>query len=67
MDQLVVEVGPAGDCDDVAVGDEVVIIGEQSGPGGGDALTAWDWAGRVDTIAYEVVCGLSPRLPRRYA
>jgi alanine racemase len=66
MDQLVVEVGPVGAADEVAVGDEVVIIGAQQGPAGCDELTAWDWAERVGTIAYEVVCGLSPRLPRAY-
>ena len=26
-----------------------------------------EWAGRLDTIAYEVVCGFGPRLPRQPA
>ncbi len=58
MDQLVVEVtdGPA-----VAPGDEVVLLGEQLGA----VIGAQDWADRLDTIAYEVVCGFSARLPRR--
>jgi alanine racemase len=30
-------------------------------------ITAWDWAERLDTIAYEIVCGVSTqRVPRRY-
>jgi len=59
MDQFVVEVtdGPP-----VASGDEVVLIGRQ----GDEEITADEWAGLLDTIAYEVVCGFGPRLPRRY-
>jgi alanine racemase len=58
MDQILVDCGD----DPVAVGDEVVLIGSQ----GTDRITAADWAERLDTIAYEVVCGISPRVPRRY-
>jgi alanine racemase len=39
-----------------------VLIGVQ----GGEEITATEWAERLGTIAYEVVTGLSPRLPRRY-
>jgi len=59
MDQLMV------DCDDDGVqpGDEVVLVGTQ----GAATITAWDWANKTDTIAYEIVCGLgADRLPRRY-
>ena len=58
MDQLMV------DCDDdpVAVGDEVVLIGRQ----GGGEVSAEEWAGLLDAIAYEVVCGIGPRVPRVY-
>jgi alanine racemase len=59
MDQLIVDCGD----DDVAVGDEVVLIGRQ----GGENVTADEWAARCDTIAYEIVCGISARVPRRYA
>ncbi|HEX2369710.1 MAG TPA: alanine racemase [Acidimicrobiia bacterium] len=58
MDQIVV------DCGDemVAVGDEVVLLGRQ-----GDAeIAAEEWAERLETINYEVVCQIGPRLPRRY-
>ncbi|MCZ7527539.1 MAG: alanine racemase [Acidimicrobiia bacterium] len=58
MDQLMVDVGD----DPVAVGDEVVLLGRQ----GGEEITATEWAERVGTIAYEVVCQIGPRVPRRY-
>ena len=57
MDQLVVDCGPSSD---VEVGDEVVLIGAQSG----DSVPADEWAGRLDTIGYEIVCGISNRVPR---
>jgi alanine racemase len=59
MDQIMVDCGPDAD---VAAGDEVVLIGRQ----GGEQITAQDWANRLDTIAYEVVCGVGPRVPRVY-
>jgi len=59
MDQLMVDCGPASG---VQVGDEVVLLGRQ----GGEAIDAWEWAERLGTIAYEVTCGLSARLPRVY-
>ena len=58
MDQLMVDVGDL----DVAVGDDVVLLGAQ----GDDAITAAEWAGHVGTIAYEIVTGIGPRVPRRY-
>ena len=69
MDQTIVEVGPAGDPSVVPVqrGDEVVLLGSQSGPGGTDRVTASEWAERIGTIAYEVVCGFGARLPRTYS
>lgn len=59
MDQLMVDCGSDAD---VAVGDEVVLLGAQ----GGEAITADEWAGRLDTIAYEVLCGIGPRAERRW-
>ena len=58
MDQFLVDCGD----DEVAVGDEVVLLGRQ----GGEAIGAEDWAGALDTISYEIVCGVGPRVPRRY-
>jgi alanine racemase len=58
MDQILVDCGD----DEVAVGDEVVLLGRQ-----GDAtITADDWAALLGTIAYEIVCGISLRVPRTY-
>ncbi|HEX6311088.1 MAG TPA: alanine racemase [Acidimicrobiia bacterium] len=58
MDQLLVDAGDAP----VEVGDEVVLIGRQ----GDEQISAGDWAERLDTIAYEIVCGIGSRVPRRY-
>ena len=58
MDQLMVDVGDTP----VEVGDEVVLIGRQ----GMEHITAEDWAARMDTIAYTIVCGIGPRVPRIY-
>jgi alanine racemase len=59
MDQVLIDCGPGAD---VAVGDVVVLLGRQ----GAEEITAWEWAERTDTIAYEVVCGVSARVPRIY-
>ena len=59
MDQITVDCGPAAD---VVPGDEVVLLGEQ----GGERITADEWAGRLGTISYEVVCGVGARVPRVY-
>lgn len=58
MDQLLVDVGD----DPVDVGDEVVLLGRQ----GDDEISADEWATRLGTINWEIVCGFGPRLPRRY-
>jgi alanine racemase len=58
MDQLMVDIGDAP----IGSGDEVVLIGRQ----GDDEITAEDWAARMDTIAYTIVCGIGPRVPRIY-
>ena len=58
MDQLMVNC----DNDEIAIGDEVVLIGAQ----GSDAITANEWARHMGTIGYEIVCGISARVPRRY-
>lgn len=57
MDQFVVDVGDHP----VAVGDEVVLFGD---PAFG-VPSADDWAEATDTINYEVVTRIGPRVPRR--
>ena len=59
MDQLTVD---CGDDATVVAGDEVVLIGRQ----GAEEISAWDWATRLDTIAYEIVSGISRRVPLDY-
>jgi alanine racemase len=58
MDQFMVDCGD----DPVDPGDEVVLIGRQ----GDDELTADDVAAWMGTINYEVVCGLTGRVPREH-
>jgi len=58
MDQIVIDVGDAP----VAVGDEVVLLGAQAA----ERISASEWADHLGTISYEVLCGIGPRLPRRF-
>ena len=59
MDQLMVALDPAI-ADEASVGDEVVLIGRQ----GTEEITATEVAGRLGTIAYEVLTSISVRVPR---
>ncbi|MSV97015.1 MAG: alanine racemase, partial [Actinobacteria bacterium] len=58
MDQVMINC----ENDDVQVGDEAVLIGNQ----GAIQVTANDWARQLGTIGYEIVCGISARVPRNY-
>jgi len=57
MDQVVVDCGAQ---EDVVPGDAVVLLGRQ----GDDEITATEWAERLGTISYEVLCSIGPRVPR---
>ena len=59
MDQIMVD---CGDGEGVLPGDEVVLIGRQ----GNEHITAWEWATHVGTIAYDILCGIGPRVPKVY-
>jgi alanine racemase len=59
MDNITVDLGPEPD---VIVGDVATIIGRDSA----ERQTAEDLAERIGTINYEVLCGISPRVPRVY-
>lgn len=59
MDLTMVDVT---DVPGAAEGDEAVVIGAQ----GAAAITAEDVAAGAGTIAYEILCGIGPRVPRRY-
>ena len=58
MDQLMVDVGDA----QVQMGDEAVLIGSQ----GPERIRAEEWADLVDTIGYEITCGISRRVERHH-
>ncbi len=59
MDQILVD---CGEDQEVLPGDEVVLLGRQ----GAGHVSAWEWADRTGTIAYEILCGIGPRVPRVY-
>jgi alanine racemase len=58
MDNLTIDLGPETD---VAPGAEAVLIGRQ----GGEEIRAEELAARLDTINYEITCGITARVPRR--
>ncbi len=58
MDQILVNVGD----EEIGEGEEVVLLGGQ----GDEEITADEWAEELETISYEVVCSIGPRVPRRY-
>jgi len=57
MDNIAVDVGPRTD---VRAGDRATLIGAQ----GGERVSAEELARILNTINYEVTCGISPRVPR---
>jgi len=59
MDNLTVELGPETELEP---GEPVVLIGAQDG----DRILCEEVARRLDTINYEVTCGLSPRVRRQW-
>jgi alanine racemase len=59
MDNITVDLGERTD---VEPGEPAVLIGAQ----GADRILAEELAARLDTINYEVTCGISRRVPRSY-
>ncbi len=59
MDSITVDVGASTS---IAVGDEAILIGTQ----GVESILAEEWAEKLDTVNYEVTCGISARVPRVY-
>lgn len=64
MDLCTLDVTEVDRVREVAVGDEVVLLGAQSGPAGFEVIRAEEIAARVGTIPYEVLTALSRRVPR---
>jgi alanine racemase len=59
MDNITIDLGPETS---VRPGDDAVLIGAQ----GGERILCEEVARRLDTINYEVTCGLTPRVHRRH-
>jgi len=59
MDNITVDLGPEPGAQP---GDEAILIGTD----GGERQTAEQLARRIGTINYEIVCGISSRVPRAY-
>jgi alanine racemase len=60
MDNVTIDLGPETE---IEPGEEAVLIGAQ----GEEAILAEEVAARLETINYEVTCGISARVPRRAA
>jgi alanine racemase len=58
MDQITVDVGDA----DVAIGDEVVLLGN---PADGEPDAA-EWARLANTLSHEILTGLGARIKQRH-
>lgn len=59
MDQMMIDVT---NIPEAAVGDEVTLFGRD----GGDIITADELAAKCGMIGYEIICGISGRVPRVY-
>jgi alanine racemase len=59
MDQIMIDLG---DVQDVQAGEEAVLLGKQ----GDEEISLYEWCRRLETIPYEVTCGISRRVARVY-
>jgi alanine racemase len=59
MDNITLELGPEPTA---SIGDTATLVGSS----GGERQTAEDLARRIGTINYEILCGVSNRVPRAY-
>jgi alanine racemase len=50
----------------VSVGDEVILIGKSEDASGGKSVDAVELARWCESVPYEILCGLSQRVPRVY-
>ena len=58
MDRIMFDIGGAK----VKVGDKVILLGESRN----EAVSVTDWCEVLNTIPYEITCGISKRVPRIY-
>ena len=61
MDMTMIDVT---EIENVGMADEVVVLGEQTGPLGSDEITAREIADHSGTIAWEILTNISRRVPR---
>jgi len=61
MDMTMIDVT---DVPGASLRDEVVVLGPQQGPLGSDCITADEIANHADTISWEILTGISRRVPR---
>jgi len=59
MDQSMVNLGPRTE---ICVGDEVILIGRS----GNLEISAYEWAEKLNTITYEVICQINHRVQRLF-
>ncbi len=59
MDMIMIDVTDVGGAQE---GEEVILLGRQ----GDQAFSADEWAARLGTISYEILCNISKRVPRTY-
>jgi len=59
MDQIMIDLG---DMRDVQVGEEVVVLGKQDD----EEISIYEWCRKLETIPYEVTCGILRRVARIY-
>jgi alanine racemase len=59
MDMITVDIT---NLPDVQIGDEAIILGSSAHC----SICAADWAEQLETIPYEILCGIAPRVPRIY-
>jgi len=58
MDRIMFDVGRKK----IKLGEEIILIGKR----GGLSIDAWDWSLAMNTIPYEITCGITKRVPRIY-
>jgi len=58
MDRIMFDVNN----DNIKIGDKIILIGESKN----QKITAMDWCEILDTIPYEITCGIGKRVPRIY-
>ena len=58
MDRIMFDIGTAK----IKVGDKVILLGNSKS----EVISASDWCNTLNTIPYEITCGISKRVPRKY-